>query len=68
MDELKKGYFSHYVNKMCHKNYVGPIPSRRRFGYNQMKPDVRTEFLKLYDDRVSENYVFDFKKEILEYC
>ena len=68
MDELKKGYFPHYFNKMCHKNYVGPIPSRRHFGCNQMKPDVRTELLKWYDDRVSENYVFDFKKEILEYC
>ena len=32
-----------------------------------MKPYVRIEFLKWYDDRVSENYVFDFKKEILEY-
>ena len=30
-----------------------------------MKPD---KFLKWYDDRVSENYVFDFHKEILEYC
>ena len=33
-----------------------------------MKPDERAKFLKWYDDRVSENYIFDFKKEILEYC
>ena len=33
-----------------------------------MKPDERTRFLKWYDDRVSENYIFDFQKEILEYC
>ena len=32
-----------------------------------MKPDERTKFLKWYDDRVSENYVFDFQKEFLEY-
>ena len=68
MDELKKGYFPHYFNKECNKNYVGSIPSKKHYGYNQMKPDERTSFLKWYDDHVSENYVFDFQKEILEYC
>ena len=33
-----------------------------------MKPDERTKFLKWYDDRMSENYIFDFQKEIIEYC
>ena len=33
-----------------------------------MKPDERTKFLKWYEERVRENYVFDFKKEILKYC
>ena len=68
MNELKKGYFPHYFNKECNKNYVGPMPSKKHYGYNQMKPDERAKFLKWYDDRVSENYMFDFKKEILEYC
>ena len=68
MSELKKGYFPHYFNKECNKDYVGTIPSKKHYGYNQMKPDERTKFLKWYEERVSENYVFDFKKEILEYC
>ena len=68
MNELKKGYFPHYFNKECNKNYVGTMPSKKHYGYNQMKPDERSKFLKWYEDRVSENYVFDFKKEILEYC
>ena len=68
MSELKKGYFPHYFNKECNKDYVGPIPSKKHYGYNQMKPDERTKFLNWYEDRVNENYVFDFKKEILEYC
>ena len=68
MSELKKGYFPHYFNKECNKDYVGPIPSKKHYGYNQMKSDERAKFLKWYDDRVSENYVFDFKKEIIEYC
>ena len=33
-----------------------------------MKPDETTKFLKWHEERVNENYVFDFKKEILEYC
>ena len=68
MNELKKGYFPHFFNKNCNKNYVGPIPSKKHYGYNQMKPDERTKFLKWYEERVSENYVFEMKKEILEYC
>ena len=68
MSELKKGYFPHYFNKECNKDYVGTIPSKKHYGYNQMKPDERTKFLKWYEDRVRENYIFDFKKEILEYC
>ena len=69
-NELKKGYFPLYFNKMCHKNNVGPIPSEKHYGYNQMKPEERTKFLKWYNDHVSENYVFDFQlqKEIIEYC
>ena len=68
MNELKKGFFPHYFNKECNKNYVGTMPSKKDYGYNQMKPDERTKFLKWYEERVSENYVFDFKKEIIEYC
>ena len=68
MSELKKGYFPHCFNKECNKDYVGSIPSKKHYGYNQMKTDERTKFLKWYEERVNENYVFDFKKEILEYC
>ena len=68
MSELKKGYFPHHFNNECNKDYVGTIPSKKHYGYNQMKPDERTKFLKWYEERVRENYVFDFKKEILEYC
>ena len=68
MNELKKGYFPHYFNKTCNKNYVGSIHSKKHYGYNQMKPDKRTKCLKWYDACISENYVFDFKKEIIRYC
>ena len=68
MNELNEGYFPHYFNKECNKNYVGPMPSKKHYGYNQMKLDEQVEFLKWYDDRVSENHIFDFQKEIIECC
>ena len=68
MNELKKGYFPHYFSKKCNKNYIGHIPSKKHYGYNQMKPDKRAMFLKWYDDCISENYIFDVQKEIIEYC
>ena len=68
MDELQEGYFPHYFNKECNKNYVGSISSKKHYDYNQMKQDEGTKFLKWYEERVSDNYVFDFKKEITEYC
>ena len=67
LNELKKGYFPHYFNKMCNQHYIGNMPSKKHYGYNQMNSHDRENFLQWYDDRVNENYVFDFKKEI-EYC
>ena len=68
IDELKEGYFPHYFSKECNKNYVGPMPSKKHYGYNQMKPDEKTKLLKWYDALVNEKYVFDFQKEIIKYC
>ena len=44
MDELKKGYFPHYFSRKCHKNYVGSIPSKKHYGYNQMKKMKKSIF------------------------
>ncbi|XP_050506022.1 uncharacterized protein LOC126884199 [Diabrotica virgifera virgifera] len=33
-----------------------------------MKPKQRDSFLQWHADKVSENYIFDFQKEIREYC
>ena len=67
LNKLKKGYFCHYFNKECNKNYVGPMPCKKHYSLEQMKTDERANFLKWYNDRISENYVFYFQKEIIEY-
>ena len=58
LDELKKGYFPHYFNKKCHKNYVGCIPAKKHYRYNQVKSDKREKFLKWYEEHVNNGCFF----------
>ena len=68
LSELKKGYFPHYFNKPCYRDYVGPLPPKRHYGVNQMRSKERKEFSQWYDQKKAEGYVFDMRKELLEYC
>ena len=67
-DELCKGYFPHLFNKDENQNYVGPIPCQNDYGVNFMKPAERKAFIAWHQEQVENNYVFDFRKEIIKYC
>ena len=67
-DELCKGYFPHLFNKDANQNYVGPIPCQDDYGVNFMKPAEREAFMTWHQEQVENNYVFDFRKEIIKYC
>ena len=67
-DELCKGYFPHFFNKDENQDYVGPIPCQDDYGVNHMKPEAREKFMTWYQEQVENNYVFDFRHEILKYC
>ena len=67
-DELCKGYFPHYFNKDENQEYVGPIPCQEDYGANYMKPEAREKFMAWHQEQVENNYVFDFRQEILKYC
>ena len=68
LSEMKKGYFPHYFNTPKNQDYVGPIPDINYYGSDQMMHDDRKKFLKWHQDRIDENYVFDFRKELEDYC
>lgn len=68
LKELKKGYFPHFFNTPENQSYVGPIPDIKYYGADTMKPDARKDFLNWHAERVKDSYVFDFRKEIEEYC
>ena len=67
-DELCKGYFPHLFNKDKNQNYVGPIPCQNDYGVNFKKPAERKAFIAWHQEQVENNYLFDFRKEIIKYC
>lgn len=66
--ETKKGFFPHLFNTPENQSYVGSIPDKKFYCCDTMKKEPRNEFLKWYNERVQENYVFDLAKELYEYC
>ena len=68
LKELKKGYFPHLFNTPENQAYVGPIPPKYYYDPDHMKPSKRDVFLTWHDERVAGNYVFDFQKELEDYC
>ena len=66
--ELCKGYFPHFFNKDENQAYVGPIPCQNEYGADFMKPEAREKFMTWHQEQVENNYVFDFRHEILKYC
>ena len=66
--ELCKGYFPHFFNKDENQAYVGPIPCQHEYGADFMKPEAREKFMTWHQEQVNNNYVFDFRHEILKYC
>ena len=68
MDELCKGYFPHLFNRTENENYVGPIPPETYYSPNSMKPEARKTFLAWHKEQKDNNYVFNFKEEIIKYC
>lgn len=65
---IKKGYFPHLFNKSENQTYVGPLPDKEFYSPDTMTENNRTEFVRWHDDLTQQNYVFDFSKEMLEYC
>ena len=67
-DVLKKGYFPHFFNTLANQDYVGPIPEAHYYGPNGMYTEARAAFMEWHGKQVRDRVVFDFRKELLEYC
>lgn len=65
---LAKGTFPHLFNTQENWEYKGPLPDLRFFDPDRMREKERAEFLEWYHSLKESDYVFDFRKEILQYC
>ena len=68
LTELKKGYFPHFFNRKQNQQYVGPLPPVENYDPDGMSTKERQEFLRWYEELTNAEHVFDFEKEIEEYC
>jgi hypothetical protein len=66
--DVCKGYFPHFFNTSDNQRYVGPIPEAKFYGPEDMSQEENEKFHKWHAERVEENYVFDLRKELVEYC
>jgi hypothetical protein len=68
LNELVKGYFPHLFNRRENQNYIGPLPPSPYYHPDGMSPSDREKFVKWHSNLVADNYVFNFREEILTYC
>jgi len=65
----EKGMFPYLFNTRSNQDYVGPIPNISYYGFENMKSEAQKELLKWWTEKsLDPEYVFDMRKEILQYC
>ncbi|KAG8239562.1 hypothetical protein J437_LFUL019255 [Ladona fulva] len=65
-NDLMKGFFPHFFNTMENVDYVGPLPSKKFYGYETMTNVDKKDFDKWYDDRKISS--FNLREEMKMYC
>ena len=68
LTELQKGYFPHLFNTDDHQTYVRSLPDQHYYMPDGMSVDDRDAFRRWHAKLTHEGYVFDFRRELLEYC
>ena len=68
LTELKKGFFPHLFNIPDNQQYVGRIPDLQFYDPDGMMSSKKEELLQWHAEQVHRNVVFDFNKEMIEYC
>ena len=66
LKNIKKGTFPIFMNTKDFWDYRGPMPDKKYYGSDRMKPKAKAEFDAWYDQQRGK--IFDFKKELIEYC
>jgi len=67
-DTSSKSTFSHLFNTRENQTYIGPLPEARYYSPGQMKSVDREQFLSWHEEMTRKNVIFDFQREIVQYC
>lgn len=68
LTNVAKGYFPHFFNREENADYIGPMPPKEMYGYNNFTVKDREAFITWYDEQVTQNAVFNFRAELRKYC
>ena len=66
--ELKKGHFPYKFDQPENWNYVGPYPDVEYFAPQSMKQSEGEALIRWYNKQVENNALYNFRREILDYC
>lgn len=65
---LLSGFFPHKFNLPSNYAYCGAMPDVSYYESDNMDPKRRTEFESWYNQKVNNQFVFNFWKELTDYC
>ena len=68
LTELKKGYFPHYFNVKENQTYRNRYPAAHYYAADSMSDTDRQQFLAWHTEKVQNQELFDFHKELIDYC
>ena len=68
LTEMKKGYFPHLANTPANQNYVGTYFQAEMYIPGQTPDKDRTGFYQWYNAKKDSGAIFDFRREMDEYC
>ncbi|XP_045210544.2 uncharacterized protein LOC123561948 [Mercenaria mercenaria] len=68
LTEMAKGWFPFWANTHEFQEYVGPYLPLEYYKPGSMKPESRKYFLKWYNEKIKNEEIFDFQKEMEKYC
>ena len=68
LTEMKKGYFPHLANTLANQKYVGSYSPVNMYNPDQMSVKDREVFLAWHQGKIESGAIFDFRREMEEYC
>lgn len=68
LNELKKGYWLFLADKPEYYQYEGPLLEKELYCGSDMKSKPASDFHKWHDEQTANGYVFNFRRELIDYC